>query len=269
MRQRDGGGADGDVVAVAFDVAYERLIEFQGVDRQQLEVAERRVARAEIVDRQAHAQVAQRLELADAGGRVVHGNRFGDFELQVGAFQTMLFQCPRDMRQQDGRVQLMGGQVHGHAEVGDADIAPCAELAAGFIQYPFAQRQDQAGFLGDGDEFGWRHQAHARVAPAYQRLEPDDAAAPAVELGLVMQFELLVFHGHPQVMVHGQPLHGGLVHLGREELDIVAPQRFGVIHGGVGVLHQRFAVLPVVRVEREADAWRRMQRIFSDPIGLG
>src|SRR5512139_1955856 len=40
VRQGDGGGADGDIVAVALDVADEALVELEGVDRQQLEIAE-------------------------------------------------------------------------------------------------------------------------------------------------------------------------------------------------------------------------------------
>ena len=180
MGKRDGGGADGDVVGVALDVADEGLVELQGVDGQQLEIAERRIARAEIVDRQAHAEIAQGFELADAGVGVVHGRRFGDFKFEVGARQTVFFQRLRNLRQQDGGVQLMRRQIHGHGHLRDPGVAPCAELAAGLVQHPSAQRQDHSRFLGNGNEQCRRHQPVARMAPAHQCLDPDDAAIPAV-----------------------------------------------------------------------------------------
>src|SRR5688572_30138821 len=50
VREGDDGGGDGGVVGVGGDVAYERLVDLQGVDGEPLQVAERRVPDPEVVD---------------------------------------------------------------------------------------------------------------------------------------------------------------------------------------------------------------------------
>ena len=51
---------------------------------------------------------------------------------------------------------------------------PRTRLAAGFLQHPPSDRQDQAVLLGDRDELEWRDDAQRRVVPADQRLELAD-----------------------------------------------------------------------------------------------
>src|SRR5438067_3925155 len=73
-----------------------------------------------------------------------------------------------------------------------AGVLPGAVLAAGGAQHPGADRDDQPGLLGQVDETVRAHQAQVRVAPADQRLEPDHRAAAEIDLGLVIQFELVM-----------------------------------------------------------------------------
>ena len=47
-----------------------RLVDLDGVDREAVEVGELRIAGAEIVDRQPHAQLAQSIQLSVAYGRL-------------------------------------------------------------------------------------------------------------------------------------------------------------------------------------------------------
>lgn len=54
--QGDDGAHDGDIIAVIGQAAHEGLVDFQGVDRQALEVAERGVAGAKVVDSQLNTQ---------------------------------------------------------------------------------------------------------------------------------------------------------------------------------------------------------------------
>ena len=60
----------------------ERLIDLQLVDGQVLQRCQRRVARAEVVDRYAYAQRAQLLAGSHRRGRVRHQAAFGDFQHQ-------------------------------------------------------------------------------------------------------------------------------------------------------------------------------------------
>jgi len=57
--QRNDGAHDGGIVVVARDVMDERAVDFQAVNGKSLQVAERRVAGAEIVHRDADAQGLQ------------------------------------------------------------------------------------------------------------------------------------------------------------------------------------------------------------------
>ncbi len=49
-------------------------------------------------------------------------------------------------------------------------------LAAGFRQHPVADRDDHAGFLGDGDEFTRLHQALLWIVPAHERFHAGHVA---------------------------------------------------------------------------------------------
>ena len=64
------------------DVAHERAVDLQQVDRELLEVGERRVAGAEVVDGEPHAEVAQPPEPDGRRGRVLHQRALGDLEDQ-------------------------------------------------------------------------------------------------------------------------------------------------------------------------------------------
>ena len=66
----------------AEDVAHERAVDLQQVDRELLQVGERRVAGAEVVDREPHAEVAQPAQADRRRGRVLHERAFGDLEDQ-------------------------------------------------------------------------------------------------------------------------------------------------------------------------------------------
>ena len=60
---------------------------FERVDRQLVQVAQRRVAGAEVVEIDFHAEVAQLAQQLRGDGRAVHQRRLGDFEAQVARLQ--------------------------------------------------------------------------------------------------------------------------------------------------------------------------------------
>ena len=80
----------------------------------------------------------------------------------------------------------------------------CCAWRHAFIQYPGAQRHDQAAVLGDRYEEGWRHLFAIVILPAQQRLDPDQAAGRQVELWLITQAEL-VFQRPTQFAAEGKP----------------------------------------------------------------
>jgi hypothetical protein len=91
----------------------------------------------------------------------------------------------------DGRDERRVGElgardVDGHvqAPVGSL-VPPAGGLGARQGQHPRAERDDQAGLLGHVDEGARCQQPADRMLPARQRLKADDAAAGAVDDGLV------------------------------------------------------------------------------------
>ena len=84
VRELDDRLHDGGVLGARHDAVDEGLVDLQRVDRQQLaQVAQRGVADAEVVDRQAHAEL---LELAQRRGRGVHVGEhgaLGDLQAQL------------------------------------------------------------------------------------------------------------------------------------------------------------------------------------------
>ena len=93
---------------VGFDVADERPIQFQALDRQQFEVGERRIAGTEIIDGQRHAQLAQAAKNADHGFGVLHGHGLGDFKFKIGGTDAMNRQQLLDPWNQVILLQLAG-----------------------------------------------------------------------------------------------------------------------------------------------------------------
>ena len=71
---------------VPIDVQHETLVDFQVVDRQTLQITERRITRPEIVDGDAHAQAPQFGDLPCGVLRVPHQHSLGEFQLQIARF---------------------------------------------------------------------------------------------------------------------------------------------------------------------------------------
>src|SRR6266581_6948128 len=67
-------------------VAHETPVHLQVVDRKELEVAERRIAGAEVVDGEVHAHRAQIAHELHRLVRIPHHHAFGDFELEDAGF---------------------------------------------------------------------------------------------------------------------------------------------------------------------------------------
>ena len=64
------------------DVADERLVDLDLVEREAAQIAQRRIAGAEIVHRDADAEVAQRVQGRERRAAVGEQHRFGDLEFE-------------------------------------------------------------------------------------------------------------------------------------------------------------------------------------------
>ena len=82
---------------------------------------------------------------------------------------------------------LDGRHVHGDADM----VGPARGGQARLLQHPSADRDDQAGGLGERDEVERRYEAARRMTPTDQRLETVDATVPRVDHGLELERELV------------------------------------------------------------------------------
>jgi len=136
-------------VAVTVDVLDEGTVDLDLVERERAQVAERRIAGAEVVHRDAHAERAQLVQHGDDHLVVLQQHRLGDLELEA------VRRHPRG-----GERLSHHGDQPAVAELDRRKVdrdpdrrRPGRRVLAGLAQHPLAERDDQPGFFGDRDEF--------------------------------------------------------------------------------------------------------------------
>jgi len=231
MRQVDSGPDDHGVWLAAHDLGDQGLVNFQLVDRQPLQVGQCGVATAEVVDGKAHSQVGQ------AGDRLQHagvGNlAFAQLHLEVAGGQGIGPQQPGYRLRQLRVLEVAHRQIDRDGQLQPGQM-PHPALPQGGIQHPVGQRFDQAGALGQRNEFVGRKQAVLGMLPAHQGLHAHLLAAGDRHLGLVEQQQLVALQALAQAAHQRQPLIGivrdaaGLVHA------VAAARALGLVHGQVG-----------------------------------
>src|SRR6185436_538151 len=80
MAELDGGAHDGGVAAIGFHAAHESAVDLELVHRELLDVGERRVARAIIVDRGGDPEIAQLPQGRLSAARILHQSALRDLE---------------------------------------------------------------------------------------------------------------------------------------------------------------------------------------------
>ena len=155
-----------------------------------LEVAERGVAGAEVVDGEADAEGFESGQGASEVLDVVHEDAFGHLQAQIRRDGPRYAQHVLDQTGDVGCQHLADGEVDGDGHVG-ADGLPSDELAAGFFEDPGADGHDEAGLFGQGDELVGADQAPVGVLPAQEGFGADHGAGGQVDHGLVVDDELL------------------------------------------------------------------------------
>lgn len=88
----DGRAHDARIARVFGHAEHEGLVDLQFIDRQPLEVAQGRVAGAEVVDRQAEAEAAQLLQGGHGQLGLVHHGAFGELQAEGLGRQAVALQ---------------------------------------------------------------------------------------------------------------------------------------------------------------------------------
>ena len=246
---------DRAVALVAGQALDEATIDLQLPDRDPLQVGQARIAGAEVVDRQPHAEPGQRLQPRQRFLRILDQDRFGQLQVERVGRQARLAQQPGHAVDEVGSVEQQRRDVDRDHQAQPVGVPLCG-LAHRLAEHPLADRDDEAALFGHRNELGRRHLAQLRVVPAQQRLGADHAAARQIDLRLVVQPQAPQRQrlAHRVVDTHPGPQVDVLVRL----VEAVAgPAAFlHAVHRLVGVAQQGVHRVAVVRVERDADAAR-------------
>ena len=260
LREAGDGANDRLRVVALRHVAHERAVDLDLVEREAAQIGERRVAGAEVVHRDAHAEPAQLMQRRQRVGLVLQQHRFGDLEVEPARREA-----GRGERAERDLHQVAALELHRRQIDRDADrLGPARGLRAGGAQHPLAERDDQAGLLGERDELAGRDQAALRMVPAHQRLEAADPAVLEANDRLVVQLEFGVGDGRAEIDLERVARLQPPVHLPLEEPVGAAAVALGEIERHVGVLEQLIRAGAVGGRDRDADAGADLDRAAAD-----
>jgi hypothetical protein len=189
LTERDHGAGDGPIALVAGEIRDEGAVDLQARNRKALQRAQARIAGAEVVDRQPHAEHLQFLHRRDRLLDVLHDQAFGQLELEAPRIEAAVPQRPHDLGDHGLLAELPGRDVDADADRRQACILPCPVLPASLAQDPIADRHDEARLLRHRNEPRGRDRPERRMIPADQRFDCKDFAGAQVELRLVEEEE--------------------------------------------------------------------------------
>ena len=166
-------------------------------------------------------------------------------------------------------IQLNGGDIHRDQGRRESLIRPCFHLPAGRTQHPITEAHHQSGLFGQWYEFGRRDEAECPVLPPHQGFEADELAARQIDLRLIVQAQLALIDGAPQVDFEPQALLGPEGHLRRGKTQAAPALRLGLIECGIGIALQGLGVPAVGGVERDPDTGADADAVAVEFEGLG
>jgi hypothetical protein len=241
---------DGRIVQILGHPAHEGLIDLQLVQRETLQVRQRGIAGAEVVDRELHAERLEGTQDFDAALDIDHCGAFGDFQLQVLPGKAAVDQYFLDQPGQIAGAELARRNIHRHDEIAQAPLDPVAGLGARGSQHLFADLHDQSRLFRHRDELAGGNHAPVRMLPADQRFEAGQTAPGDADLRLVMQDQFVALQRTPEAPSHLQHLARALVEVAGIASVAVAPRALDRLHrrarlldqtAGIGASHRQHA----------------------------
>ena len=237
------------------DVVDEAAVDLDLVERKTLQIAERGIAGAEIVERDSDADAAKLMQNGKRCFVVANEHGLRDLQFEPARRQAGRRQCRDDLQGQRAAAKLHRRDVDREVDV----VGPCRGLRAGRRQHPFAELVDQAGLFRDRNEFGGRDHAAFGVTPAHQRFAAGDGVVGEADAGLVIDLQRLVGDGLAQIQFQLAALLDQRIHVGLEEAIGAAARRFGGIHRQIRVLEDLVEIDAMLGSQRDADAGVRGQ----------
>jgi len=235
---------------IARHPAQERAVDFEHLHRQLAQARERGMLRAEIIEREHHAELVQPLDHAPGAIEVVHRS-LADLDQHLARRQRVTLERGGHTPGVALVAQLARRCVDSHPGH-EAELVPGRRLAAGCLEHPFSDARDQARLLGVRQEAGRRHEAGLGILPANERLDAEQPACREVVHRLVVEDELLLGQRAAQPGCERE-LAARLAGVVGVQREVVAPAALGLVHGCVGVLEDLGGGAAVARPDRDAD----------------
>ena len=264
LGKRDDGADDRHAFAHALGRALdEAAVDLDRREAGAAEIAERRIAGAEVVEAEPYAEVQDALQHLGRAEPLVHEHALGHFQFEAFGRQAGLRQRLGHGGDEIGILELIGRDVDR-----DADVAgPARRLLAGGAQYPGTDRADQPGLFGQRDELDRRDAAELRAVPAEQCLEAGELAGVRVDDGLVGEVHLALLERAAQRHLEHAALLGLGVELGLIGVEDAAADILRPVEREVGGADQHLRGAAVARADGEADRGADMERVLVDLVG--
>ncbi|MPN18448.1 hypothetical protein SDC9_165808 [bioreactor metagenome] len=163
------------------------MIELELINGQTAQVGQRRIARAEIIERHRHAHGAQLRQLARHVVHVIECGVFGDLQIQLARKHVGIAREVREYPFGEFAVpQPLGIDVDADLHV-DALALQAGDLGERRIHQPVGELGFQLGAVDDMQKRSRQHHAVLGMHPAHQCLGAHHGAALQVDLGLQIQ----------------------------------------------------------------------------------
>ena len=154
-RQGDHHFGNGRIICIRQNVPHKTLVNLELVQRQAFQVREGGVARAKVVQREAHTVGLERCHFGDDVFNVGHQQTLCQLQLEPLWVRACLCQHAHHLVSKVGLVKLTGAHIDCDGEVGPLRACrPLRQLLAGSFQHPMTNRQNETRFLCQRDELG-------------------------------------------------------------------------------------------------------------------
>jgi len=176
------------------DAIDKAAVDLEALDGELIELAEGRVAGAEVVDGKGDAEPGEQVDLTGGLGEVTHHCGLGDLHAEEMRIDVVCGEGFEDVGGEVWTGDLERRDVDVNAYGWEALLSPASGLCAKLVEDPVAEGDDEAAFFGDCDERGGRDETALGMAKADQGLEGVELAADGVHR-LIVKLEAAIAEG--------------------------------------------------------------------------
>src|SRR5450631_3126579 len=160
-------------------------IDLDLVEGKTLQIAQRGIAGAKVVQRYPYPQLSQLVQQGERHFIVTDQDRLGNLKFQPARREARGCECRGHIQRQGLAFELNRRDIDRDPDV----IRPARGLDARGVEYPVTELVDETGLFGDRDEFRGRYHAPLGVAPTQQRFAAADLVVPEIHQRLIVDLE--------------------------------------------------------------------------------